>query len=201
MRRTARSLVLLAAITAIVTACTGAGTPTWTFPPDGPAAGVPASSEPVAAASAAPAAPAAGGAVLGTLEIESVDLGFAPTELSVDQPGRYTVALTNPHDIPGPDGQPAVANAGETATVEVDVPDSGLTFLCSIPGHAEAGMTGAITVAGSTAGGGGSDDHGGPAPATDVEPDPNAPAYTVFPAAAPPLLEGEVHDSVLVIEE
>ena len=41
------------------------------------------------------------------------------------------------------------------------------------PGHAAAGMKGTITVGGATAEGG--DDHGGPAPDTDVEADPNAP--------------------------
>src|SRR3990172_6213371 len=42
---------------------------------------------------------------------------------------------------------------------------------------------------------------GGPAPTTDVEADPNAPAYTLYPADAPALLEGETHDIDLVIEE
>jgi nitrite reductase (NO-forming) len=93
------------------------------------------------------------------------------------------------------------AAAGEMATLTVTVPDSGLTFLCSIPGHADAGMRGSITVAGSTAGGGGADDHGGPPPATDVQPDPNAPEYVLHDAVAPKLLPGTTHDVDLVIEE
>jgi nitrite reductase (NO-forming) len=48
---------------------------------------------------------------------------------------------------------------------------------------------------------GGADDHGGPAPVTDVEPDPGAPPYVLYPAEAPPRLEGTVHDIELVIEE
>ena len=59
---------------------------------------------------------------------------------------------------------------------------SGITFICSVPGHEAAGMKGAITVEGSTAGG---DSHGGPGPATDVKADPNAPKYTLYPAEAP----------------
>jgi nitrite reductase (NO-forming) len=62
-------------------------------------------------------------------------------------------------------------------------------------------MKGAITVAGSTAGSGGADDHGGPAPASDVQPDPKAPAPVLYPAAAPALLTGDVHDIDLVIQE
>ena len=47
----------------------------------------------------------------------------------------------------------------------------------------------------------GGDDHGGPAPETDVEPDLNAPAYVPYPPEAPAALEGTVHDIELVIEE
>ena len=57
-----------------------------------------------------------------------------------------------------------------------------------------------MTVAGAPVGGG-DDGHGGPAPDTDVEPDPDAPDYVLFPPEAPPLLEGTVHDIELVIEE
>ena len=169
------------------------GAPTWTFRPAG-ADGVSASAEPSSPAS---------GEVLGKLEITSVDLGFEPAEFSVDAAGRYEVTLTNdgaiPHDVTFPDGTKLVALPGEEANAVVEVPEDGLTFLCSIPGHADAGMRGAISVKGSTAGGGG--DHGGPAPATDVEPDPNAPPYDLRDPAAPARLSGTVHDIDLVIEE
>jgi nitrite reductase (NO-forming) len=199
MRGTYLPLAVVAML--VVAACAGTSKAGWTYPPE-PAAGtgaVPASAAP---ASAAPVS----GDVLGTLEITSVDLGFEPKELAVDKAGRYEVKLVNngqvPHDITFSDGtKSAVANGGETVSVAVDVPDSGLTFICSIPGHADAGMKGAVTIAGSTAGGGGSDDHGGPAPATDVQPDPNAAAYTLYPAEAPKLLPGTTHEIDLVIEE
>ena len=58
-------------------------------------------------------------------------------------------------------------------------------------------MVGTITVAGAPGG----DDHGGPAPTTDVEKDPAAPAYTMRDPKAPTLLEGTTHDIDLVIEE
>jgi len=193
-----RFLVLVAAVALVAVACApAAGAPTWTYTPGGAAGG---------AVSPAPTqGGTAGGEVLGTLEVTAVDLGFEPKELSVEAAGRYEVMLTNggaiPHDITFADGTTGVANPGDSVMLEVDVPDGGLTFICSIPGHADAGMQGAITVAGTTAGGENADDHGGPAPATDVQPDPNAPAYTLHPAAARALLEGETHDIDLVIEE
>ncbi|MEW5991292.1 MAG: multicopper oxidase domain-containing protein [Chloroflexota bacterium] len=190
-----RFLALTTAVALVAVACApAAGAPTWTYTPGG-------------AAGAASPAPGQGGTaageVLGQLAVEAFDLGFTPAELSVAEPGRYAVTLTNsgaiPHDLTFADGTTGLANGGEAVTLEVDVPAGGLAFVCSIPGHADAGMQGAITVAGSTTGGG--DDHGGPAPATDVEADPNAPAYTLYPAAAPDRLEGDVHDIQLVIEE
>ncbi len=195
MNGTNRAAALIVAAALLTVACTPTGRQsTWTFPPG-------AGSAPTAA----PTEQTAGGDVLGTLDVDAVDLGFTPSELSVAKAGRYVVNFKNtgaiPHDLTFADGTKAVASPGESASVEVTVPDSGISFICSIPGHADAGMRGSITVAGNTAGGGGSDDHGGPAPATDVQPDPNAPAYTLYPAEAPALLAGDVHDIDLVIEE
>ena len=45
------------------------------------------------------------------------------------------------------------------------------------------------------------DDHGGPAPATDVASDPNAPPYQLYDAKAPALLAGKTHDIDLVVQE
>ena len=98
-------------------------------------------------------------------------------------------------------GEAHPADAGQTVTFDVVVPEGGLPFICSIPGHAAAGMTGTIKVAGSTAASGG-DSHGGPAPDTGaIEADPNAPAYTLYDATAPQVLEGDTHEITLTIEE
>ena len=104
------------------------------------------------------------------------------------------------HDLTLPDGTTTGAvDGGASGTVEVDVPATGIAFICSIPGHAQAGMTGTITVKGTAAGG---DDHGGPLPSGDVAADPNAPAPVTYDATAPKRLpEGEVHDIDLVITE
>jgi nitrite reductase (NO-forming) len=162
------------------------------------------------APTSAPAAPdnasaPASGSTLGTLDIHSVDLAFQPVNLKVEQPGRYTVNLVNDgaiqHDITFPDGATVLANPKETKTVDVDVPASGLSFICSLPGHAEAGMKGAISVAGSTASAQNADDHGGPMPTNDIQPDDKAPAPTLHDATAPAALTGTTHEIDLVVEE
>jgi nitrite reductase (NO-forming) len=168
---------------ALVGACSTATAPGWTFPP--PAA---ASAAPATSAAPAPSSTAAAGAVAGAIEVTSFDLGFNPKATTVDAPGRYAVTLKNtgaaPHDLTFADGTTTgTVNGGASATVEVDVPAAGLAFLCSIPGHAAAGMEGSIAVKGTTAGG---DSHGGPAPDTGtVLPDPAAPKYTLHDATAP----------------
>ena len=125
--------------------------------------------------------------------------------LEVPAAGRYTVKLVNTgatsHDITFPSGETALAKPGETGSVDVDVPAAGLTFLCSIPGHAQAGMAGKVMVAGAAAPSSAPDDHGGPAPATDIQADPNAPAPVRYDPKAPALLAGTVHDIDLVMTE
>ena len=141
-----------------------------------------------------------------TLEVSAFDLGFEPAQLTVPAPGRYEVALTNsgaiPHDITFAGGEMAHANAGETSTVEVDVPAEGLSFICSIPGHEQAGMKGSVTVEGAAPSDApAADDHGGPMAETGVAADPNAPAPVTYDPVAPKRLDGEVHDIDLVITE
>jgi len=202
VRHKALATTLIFALAFAASACTAsAARPGWTFTPAVPAAGstTPPGSGGVSGGSGA------GGPVLGQLMVNAVDLGFDPKELSVPKAGAYEVHFQNagqiPHDITFADGTTAKANPGEMVVVTVNVPASGLTFLCSVPGHADAGMRGSITVAGSTAGGGGSEDHGGPQPATDIQPDPNAPDYILRDPTAPALMEGTTHDIDLVVEE
>lgn len=226
------TLAALAVISLLVGACGGSAA-TWTTPPmamdasqpaassaasDGPTTTQAPSSSPSsppssAASSAEPAA--ADGEVLGTLEVRAFDLGFEPATLSVPAPGRYEVALVNDgaiaHDLMIEGQEPVYAEAGQTVTGEVVVPDGGAPFICSIPGHAPAGMTGEIEVEGETgaaspdpSASGDIDDgdgHGGPPPETDVAADPDAPAPVSFDAAAPDRLEGEVHELELVMTE
>ena len=199
MRRVNRLIVAASIVTAsLLAACTQAAAPGWTFPP--------AESPGEAAAPSGPAGPTTPGELLGTIEVESFDLGFTPAAITVEQPGTYEVVLNNTgailHDITFADGTRIEADAGASASGTVTIPNGGLAFVCNIPGHADAGMKGSVTVHGeTTAGGNSGGDHGGPPPATDVQPDPSAPEYTLHEAAAPARLDGDVHDIDLVIEE
>lgn len=160
---------------------------------------------PTAAALAPTAAPApAAEAVLGTLEFRSFEMGFAPAEVTVAQPGRYAVKLVNdgalPHDITFDDGTRLVANPGGTAEGEVTIPAGGTGYICAIVGHKEAGMAGQVLVEGQGApaaapgAGHDHDGHGGAPAAASVAADPNAPAPATYDPVAPALREGTVHD-------
>ncbi|MDQ5841527.1 MAG: hypothetical protein M3537_10415, partial [Chloroflexota bacterium] len=104
--------------------------------------GSPTDAEP--SASSSPTGP------LGTIEIRAFDLGFEPAMVHVAAPGRYAVTLVNDggtlHDITFADGTRIEAAAHGTATGEVTIPAAGLTFICSVPGHADGGMTGEVMV-------------------------------------------------------
>jgi nitrite reductase (NO-forming) len=163
-----------------------------------------ASQQPAASAEATP--PPDTGEVIGELEFTAVDLAFEPTTVEVEQPGRYAVTFTNDgavlHDITFADGTVLEAEPGERASGEVVVPQAGLGYICSIPGHADGGMKGSITVVGSNP-----DEvpHSGsghvPGANASIEPDPNAPEYEPRDPAAPDLPAGEVHEIELVISE
>jgi nitrite reductase (NO-forming) len=130
-----------------------------------------------------------------TIDVEAYDLGFKPASLSVPAAGEYKVSFNNTgaalHDLTFSDGTKLTANPGEKIEGKVTVPAAGLSFLCSIPGHADAGMKGTVSVAGATASAAPST-----SPAGDAAPvaDPNAPPYVRFDPAAPAVLKGTVHD-------
>jgi nitrite reductase (NO-forming) len=157
-----------------------------------------------ASASPQPSAAASSGAVLGEITIKAFDLGFDPATVDVAKPGTYTVTFHNTgaiaHDLTFADGTKIPAEAGQMATGTVTIPAGGTTFLCSVPGHAAAGMTGTVTVAGAAASPSG-ESHGGPMPSMDVAADPSAPPYVLRDPTAPPLMTGKVHDIDLVVEE
>jgi nitrite reductase (NO-forming) len=132
--------------------------------------------------------------VLGTIEVVATEFAFEPSRIEVDAPGRYEISLRNDgdilHDFVAGDTV-IVAEAGAEAVGVVDVPPEGVEVICSIPGHAESGMTGMITVAGSEPVAAADDlSHGSSAVAPSVEPDPAAPAYEPFDPRAPQRGEG-----------
>jgi plastocyanin len=91
----------------------------------------------------------------GTLQLAAspTDLAFDKTELS-SEPGEVTIDFENPatleHNVAIEKDGEALAESetisqGKT-TVTADLAPGTYTFLCTIPGHAEAGMEGTLTV-------------------------------------------------------
>jgi nitrite reductase (NO-forming) len=192
MPHAVRPVAVLVGLTLVLSACAAsAAAPTWTYAPPAPA-GQPgaAASAPAGHASQPPAAAA------DKISIEAFDLGFKPAMSSVPAAGTYEVEFRNTgstlHDITFADGTKLVAEGGQSTTGKVTVPAGGLSFLCAIPGHADAGMKGEVMVAGAAPAPSAAPVAGGGSAAPVA--DPNAPKYTLFDATAPKLLPGTVHD-------
>ncbi len=213
-----KRVALIAAASLLLAACSTSAAPAWTFPPNGPetspaAAASPAANAPTASAGAASGA--TGAAVSTSIDVSAFDLGFEPASFTVAAAGSYPVTFKNTgsvtHDVTFADGTKLTANAGETVSGTVNVPSAGITFQCSIPGHAAAGMTGVVALVGSGtatapngAMGGMNGSTGTTAtPMSGAAPvaDPNAPAYLLRDPTAPPVVAGTVHDVDLPIIE
>ncbi len=219
MKRVGR-LITLGALVALATgACAPANTtPSWTYGP-AQAAASPGAVAVVAGADAAGAAAPSGAApaaIAKAIELEAFDLGFTPNAFTVPAAGTYPVTFHNTgavtHDVTFADGTKLTADAGATVTGQVTVPAGGITFMCSIPGHAGAGMTGQVSVEGASMPGMSMDPGMSMAPSASQAPaggataaapvaDPNAPPYVLRDPAAPALLAGTVHDIEMPIIE
>lgn len=93
-----------------------------------------------------------------SVEIIMEDLRFTPNQLTVKAGVPLTVRLVNRglerHDLnfpslhmPGLEGVESILAPGETRTVTLQFDQPGEhTFICTLPGHAAAGMTGAVLV-------------------------------------------------------
>ncbi len=163
----------------------------------------------------APDAPGASGAAPAAGELASVSSGelsagdsvdflatefaFAPSDV-VAEPGAYTGTLVNDgtieHDITFDNGEAIVAAAGETVEFEFEVPEEGVRYWCSIPGHEDAGMAGMINTSTSASAAEETaapmEGHGAVGDAaTTVEADPDAPPYEYRDPRAPARGEGE----------
>ena len=94
----------------------------------------------------------------GSAEIVLEDMRFTPNRIDARVGVPLTVRLTNRgterHDLnfealhmPGLQGVEAILNPGETRTIRLTFEQPGThTFICTLPGHAAAGMTGAAFV-------------------------------------------------------
>jgi plastocyanin len=90
----------------------------------------------------------------------TIQLAADPTEIAFDKtsltskPGKVTIDFTNPasieHDVAIEQAGKEIAKSelisqGKTS-VSADLAPGTYTFLCTVPGHAEAGMEGTLTV-------------------------------------------------------
>ncbi len=203
MRHSPLRLAAILLLSLALVGCVSAQAPTWTYPPAGAstaptgASAAPAAVAPAEQMSMAPVEPASATSIA----IEAFDLGFTPSAVTVPAAGTYDVTFHNTgstlHNVTFADGTVISADAGVTATGKVTVPASGITFLCSIPGHADAGMKGSVAVAGAVASAPPANQTAAAAAAPVA--DPNAPPYTLRDPFAPAVLPGTVHDVDLPI--
>lgn len=94
----------------------------------------------------------------GSTEVVLEDLRFVPNRIDAKVGVPLTVRLVNRgterHDLnfeslhmPGLGGVEAILNPGETRTITLTFDQAGShTFICTLPGHAASGMTGAAYV-------------------------------------------------------
>ena len=203
-----RRWIALAGVAVAIAGCVTPPSGGWTSePPSTPkpaqavvAHGAMGSAGPMAMpmASSGAAGGGAEAATAGAIEIGAFDLGFKPATVSVAAAGTYDVSFHNTgsmtHDLTFSDGTKLVAESGKTATGQVTVPAAGLTFMCSIPGHEAAGMSGSVTVGGGTAAASAAPGASAGTAAAAPVADPNAPKYVLRDATAPRVMPGTVHD-------
>ncbi len=100
-------------------------------------------------ASGTPAA--AGGGT--TVDVSMVDLAFEPKEISIPAGTDVTFnvvnngALQHNWDVLNTGFETQIAGGGDVQMITVNLPAGSYPFQCDVPGHAQAGMVGVLTVA------------------------------------------------------
>ena len=158
---------------------------------DGPDAAAAAGAATGAGAAAATAVDISPG---DTVEFRASEFMFAPADF-VAEPGTYTGVLVNDgsieHDITFEGGDPIVAAAGESVEFEFTVPEEGVRYWCSIPGHEDAGMVGFVSTGSTAAAAPAEDDHAASTATPTVEANPDAAPYALRDPRPPARGEGE----------
>ena len=137
---------------------------------------------------------------VGEITITAFDLGFEPATVTVDAPGTYAVNFVNDggtfHDVTFADGTMIGADGHAAAAGEVTIGADGMSFICSVPGHADGGMRGEVVVA--TAGASAEPSHGDHERTAEEMRDTDAAVTAQFPAETEgrgnQVLEPEVQD-------
>ena len=110
----------------------------------------------------------------GPVQMQLRDFEFSPDDIEADAGSTVTIELENTGSASHTfttDSVDEELSPGDTATVEVEVPDGGVTFVCRF--HEGQGMTGSIGAGGSGSGAGG----GGEEPAPETSGGGGAPGY------------------------
>ncbi len=87
------------------------------------------------------------------VQVNAIDIGYEPTELSIAADTDVTITFTNTgfleHDfvIEDTDYATEIYGNGGTEDLVVNLPAGEYTYYCSVPGHREQGMVGTLTVA------------------------------------------------------
>ena len=162
--------------------------------------GMPPTAGPAASPSPDVSQPPVAGGPLGEITITAFDLGFEPATVTVDAPGTYAVNFVNDggifHDVTFADGTVIGADGHAAATGEITIGADGMSFICSVPGHADGGMRGEVVVA--TAGASAEPSHGDHERTAEEMRDIDAAVTAQFPAETTgrgnQVLEPEVQD-------
>ena len=131
--------------------------------------------------------------ISGDLSINILAMSYSPAKLEVVKPGRYTVTVSNAstilHDIVFSNGIKLIIAPGKQVSTILDIPESGLGYSCSLPGHKDAGMFGTITVNSE-------DHHSAESKSTALLAN-----YSPYDPKVPALLPFETHDIYLMAVE
>jgi uncharacterized cupredoxin-like copper-binding protein len=96
--------------------------------------------------------PASDGAGATEIALTTMDIKFEPKELTIPANTDVTITVTNDgvlqHDFAIEDQgiESGLLNTGESADVVVNLPPGTYRFVCTVPGHKEAGMVGTLIV-------------------------------------------------------
>ncbi len=180
----------VAAVLVVAAAACGTDAPDGAGTTGGGGASGGASGAPAAADTGSASAEVAPG---DNVEFVATEFAFAPSDVMATA-GTYSGTLVNngtiEHDIKFDNGDAIVAAAGETVEFEFEVPAEGIRYICSIPGHADAGMEGVVRTE-VTPDAAVDDGHATADEAMAVEADPDAPPYEWRDPRAPARGEGE----------
>ena len=85
-----------------------------------------------------------------TVQVKGGEFFFRLSTKSVARPGKVTFVFKNTghilHDFKISSKKTPLIGPGKTATISVTLKKGKYTYLCTVPGHAAAGMKGVFTV-------------------------------------------------------